>query len=134
VQRAALIQPLCDEHEPRPLIELWDDGLHGLLDRPRQRLRAPDDQRRRTAEERRRHQVPDRRLQLRGLVVAPDHADTIPEPGAEPRERTLDEERIVAVQEVVWTERRALDRRERIGRRAGGRPPRGAQKPSMLCT
>ena len=41
---------------------------------------------------------------------------------------------ILAVEQVVGPERRALDGRQRIGRCAGGRPPRGAQNPSMLCT
>jgi hypothetical protein len=134
VQRAPLIEPLRDEDEPRALVELRDDGQHRVLDRARQRFGAADDERRRAAEEGRRDQVPDRRLQPRRLVVAPDDADAaVAEPRPQPRERALDQERIVAVEQVVRPERRALDGRQRIGRPAA-RPPCGAQKPSMLCT
>jgi len=74
-------------------------------------------------------------VQPRRLVVAPDDADAaVTEPRPQPRERPLDQERIVAVDQVIRPERRTLDGRERIGRCAAARPARGAQKPSMLWT
>ena len=135
VQRSPLIEPLRDEDEARTVIELRDDRQHRVLDGTRQRFGAANDQRGGAAEERRRHQVGDRRLQPRRLVVPPDDADAaVPEPRPQPRQCPLDQERIVAVEQIVRPERRALDRRERIGRRAARRPARWAQKPSMLCT
>jgi hypothetical protein len=135
VQRPPLIESLRDEDQARPLVELRDDGLHGVLDRARQRFGAADDERRGATEEGRRDEIRDRRLEPCRLVVAPDDADAaVAEPRPQPCERPLDQERIVAVEQVVGPERRAVDGRQRIDGRAGGRPPRGAQKPSMLCT
>jgi hypothetical protein len=55
-------------------------------------------------------------------------------PCAQAGERALDEERLLAVQEVAAAEGGAVDRRERAIDVGGGVAARGAQKPSIDWT
>ena len=137
MQTTALIERLRHQDEPRPVVETRRHLGDGIVERRRQRFGAPDDDQRRATEERRRHQIAERLVDARGIVVAPHHTDTrIPAwPGhARPQARqpALDQKRVVAVQERVRTERPAFDDRERVRPVVAG-PTRRAQKPSMLC-
>jgi len=93
-----------------------------------QDLRAP--------EERRRREILECAPQVLSVLVSPQGAPRAAaaghQPLAENTERALDQEGFVAVEQVVGTERSALESRERIGddARASGGTPR-AQKPSM---
>ena len=95
-----------------------------------QLVRGAEDEHLRAPEERRGSQVGERVPQAIGVLVGPQRA---PRPGparrqqaaAEHAERALDEERLLAEEEIVGAQRLALERGERVGR--------GAQKPSMVC-
>jgi hypothetical protein len=95
---------------------------------------VPHDQDLRAAEERRRCEILERGRELGGVLVAPQRPPRPRTPGGqqtrtEDAERAVDEVRLLAVQQVVGPERVALERRQRIGRRAAA----GAQKPSIVC-
>lgn len=98
----------------------------------------PNDQHLCTAEERRRCEVLERRAELGRILVGPQRAPRATSPRqealAQDAEGTIDEEGLVAIEQVVGTERSTLERGERIGGRpAARRRTRWAQNPSMAC-
>jgi hypothetical protein len=96
------------------------------------------DQHLRAAEERRRREILERGSQMLRVLVAPQRAPRAAAPGEQPlpqdAERALDQEGLVAVEQVVRAERSAFESRERVGDGAApSRLTRRAQKPSMAC-
>jgi hypothetical protein len=109
---------------------------HRVLLRRRERLGAAYDDDGRAAEERWRAEIGERVVDARIVVVAPEdpgaEAAAPTEPRPERREPALDQERLLAVEEVERTKRPAREPRQRIRGAGWARPAERAQNPSML--
>jgi hypothetical protein len=128
-QPFARIDRTADEDQARALPQRREDGLHALLGGLVQRFGATDDEHLRPAEQEGRAEVVERLLETLRAVVRPEGTDVVGatlgrQPLAQDGERALDQERLLAVEQIVSGERRGRERSERIG---------AAQKPSIDC-
>jgi len=128
---APLVRVTRDHQDERPpAAERRQRVQHPGLIVLAQLVRVAEDDDLRAAEERRGSQVRERVPQAIGVLVGPQRSPgpgpaRRQEPAAERAERALDEERLLAEEEIVGPQRLALEGGERVGR--------DAQKPSIAC-
>jgi hypothetical protein len=111
---ATPVQPPRDEQQTGRRAQLRQRRQDQRLVARVERIRPPDHQCLRAAEQRRRREVVEGRGERRGIAVGPQRPDLAAESLAQEAERTLDEERLVTVQQVGGARRNPGERRQGI--------------------